>query len=114
VKINESAGLIDSARDALAYKISHFLLGSLQYVQLGYDARPKAICLRPVKAKENRPRQSVYKLSKADDASAEIACKHLGRVMPVGRYRFAKKLSTGGMIGGMIFVRDGAAPLKQS
>ena len=29
VKIRESAGLIDSAQDALAYKISRFLLGSL-------------------------------------------------------------------------------------
>jgi hypothetical protein len=57
----------------------------LDHVRLAYDATATAICLRPVTGKHHQASPSVYKLSKGESASLEIACASLGRVMPLGR-----------------------------
>jgi hypothetical protein len=75
----------------------------LDHVRLAYDATANTICLRPVTGKQHQGSPSVYKLSQGESSSLEISCASLSWVMPVGRYRFAKKRPTG-----LIFVRDGA------
>ena len=84
-------------------------LAGTDYVQLAYDLKAKAICIRPVKGASNLAGERVFKISKGKGNDPSIYCALLSQVLPRGHYSFLKKLPTG-----VIFVFEEGAPGKKS
>jgi hypothetical protein len=84
-------------------------LTGTDYVQLAYDLKAKAICIRPVKGASNLAGERVFKISKGKGNDPSIYCALLSQVLPRGHYSFLKKLPTG-----VIFVFEEGTPGKKS
>jgi hypothetical protein len=70
-------------------------LAGTDSVQLAYDQKAKAICIRPVKGASNLAGERVLKISQSKGNDPSISCAVLSQVMPRGHYTFRKKLPTG-------------------
>jgi hypothetical protein len=70
-------------------------LAGTDAVQLAYDQKAKAICIRPAKGASNLAGERVFKISQAKGNDPSISCAVLCQVMRWGHSTFLKKLPTG-------------------